>query len=145
MFNTTKNFLKSNDELIILNSDKGSVTVVMKKSDYIQKMSTIINSNEFTELQRDPTPSVQTKSNSFISILLTHKVISKEKAKSMKVYNSVTPKIYGNPKIHKDGIPLRPIVSCIQSPTRHLSEFVVDISKSAYDEDNEYYIKDSFE
>ncbi|XP_044747481.1 zinc finger Y-chromosomal protein 1-like isoform X2 [Coccinella septempunctata] len=133
LYNTTKNFLKLNNELIILNSDKGSVTVVMERSDYTQKMLSIINSDEFSEIHRDPTPSIQTKSNGFISMLLTHKVINREKAKSMKVYNSTAPKIYGNPKIHKDGVPLRPIVSCIQSPTRHLSEFIVDILKSAYD------------
>ncbi|XP_044755026.1 uncharacterized protein LOC123313980 [Coccinella septempunctata] len=117
----------------------------MERSDYTQKMLSIINSDEFSEIHRDPTPSIQTKSNGFISMLLTHKVITREKAKSMKVYNSTAPKIYGNPKIHKDGVPLRPIVSCIQSPTRHLSEFIVDILKSAYDKGNEYYIKDSFD
>ena len=34
------------------------------------------------------------------------------------------PRIYGSPKIHKEGIPLRPIVNTIGSPTYHLAKFL---------------------
>ena len=36
----------------------------------------------------------------------------------------ITPRIYGLPKIHKDGVPLRPIVNTIGSPTYELAKFV---------------------
>ena len=36
----------------------------------------------------------------------------------------ITPRIYGLPKIHKDGIPQRPIVNTIGSPTYELAKFV---------------------
>ena len=35
---------------------------------------------------------------------------------------STLPQLYGLPKVHKDGIPLRPIVSAIGSPTYSLSK-----------------------
>ena len=38
-----------------------------------------------------------------------------------------TPLLYGLPKIHKPNVPLRPIVSFINSPTYHLSKHLVDI------------------
>ncbi|XP_044766438.1 uncharacterized protein LOC123322556 [Coccinella septempunctata] len=145
LFNVTKSFLRDNEELIVLNSDKGSVTVIMEKQDYVQKMLAIINSNSFKELPMDPTQKIQTKCNKFVSLLETHKVITREKARQMRTYNSNTPKIYGNPKIHKPDTPLRPIVSCIQAPTRYLSGYVAEILSMAYDKDNEYFIKDSFE
>ena len=36
----------------------------------------------------------------------------------------VTPRIYGLPKIHKEGAPLRPIVNTIESPTYELARYV---------------------
>ena len=35
--------------------------------------------------------------------------------------------IYGLPKIHKKEVPLRPIVSCIQSPSYDLSKYIASI------------------
>lgn len=63
----------------------------------------------------------------------------------MKGYNAICPKIYGNPKIHKVGYPLRPIVASIQSPMSTLAEFIAKILSNAYNQNNDYYIKDSFE
>ena len=34
---------------------------------------------------------------------------------------------YGLPKIHKPSVPLRPIVSCINSPTHALSKYISSI------------------
>jgi hypothetical protein len=36
------------------------------------------------------------------------------------------PKIYGQPKIHKSDIPLRPIVNAIGAPTHALSHFLAE-------------------
>ena len=36
----------------------------------------------------------------------------------------ITPRIYGLPKIHKDGVPLRPIVNTIGPPTYELAKYV---------------------
>ena len=37
------------------------------------------------------------------------------------------PKLYGTPKIHKPDVPLRPIVSCIGSPTYQLAKHVTSL------------------
>ncbi|KAG8236414.1 hypothetical protein J437_LFUL012835 [Ladona fulva] len=37
------------------------------------------------------------------------------------------PRLYGLPKIHKDGIPLRPIVSAINSPTYNLAKYLTGL------------------
>ena len=69
--------------------------------------------------------------------------ISPNTAKNLQIRNALLPKIYGLPKLHKKNIPLRPIISCIQSPFNLLSKFLKNIlSNIAYK--NEYYIKDSF-
>jgi len=38
--------------------------------------------------------------------------------------NPITPRIYGLPKIHKEGAPLRPIVNTIGGPTYLLAKFL---------------------
>ena len=38
------------------------------------------------------------------------------------------PKLYGLPKIHKSNVPLRPIVSCIESPTYQLAKHVTSLT-----------------
>ncbi|XP_045463451.1 uncharacterized protein LOC123673068 [Harmonia axyridis] len=143
-YKDTKWFLKENNDLIILNSDKGAVTVVMNEKMYNEKIQSILESKDFKRLPRDPTQTLQTKCNKYIDKLGELKYITKEQMKQMKTYNSVAPRIYGNPKVHKDGYPMRPIISSINSPMNSLSKFIADILKTAYDEENQYYVKDTF-
>ncbi|XP_045466743.1 uncharacterized protein LOC123675429 [Harmonia axyridis] len=143
-YKDTKWFLKENNDLIILNSDKGAVTVVMNEKMYNEKIQSILESKDFKRLPRDPTQALQTKCNKYIDKLGELKYITKEQMKQMKTYNSVAPRIYGNPKVHKDGYPMRPIISSINSPMNSLFKFIADILKTAYDEENQYYVKDTF-
>ena len=44
--------------------------------------------------------------------------------------NVAPPKIYGQPKIHKRGIPLRPVVASYESPNYNVSKFLASILKN---------------
>ena len=55
--------------------------------------------------------------------------------------NPITPRIYGQPKIHKPNIPLRPIVSPIGGPTHSLSKYLAK-KLSPYYHRSSSYIKD---
>ena len=56
--------------------------------------------------------------------------------------NSPSPYIYGLPKVHKDGVPVRPIISTIKSPTyalaRMLTRIIVPLAG-----DTPSYVQDS--
>jgi len=52
-------------------------------------------------------------------------------------------KSYGHSKVHKDGYPLRMIVSCINSPLFNLSTFLKDLLIKAIKK-NVNYIKNRF-
>ena len=54
------------------------------------------------------------------------------------------PRLYGLPKIHKNGTPLRPILSMVGSATHKLSKFLVDVLKPVEDFYCHHDIKDSF-
>ncbi|XP_044749738.1 uncharacterized protein LOC123310338 [Coccinella septempunctata] len=145
LYKTTKEFLKTNDHLLVLNSDKGSVTVLMEKTDYLDRMYSIINTDSFKRIPKDPTATIQKKTNTIITTLEKRNIISKEQGRSMRTYNSISPRMYGNPKVHKNNFPMRPIVSDIQGPTIKLSRYVAQILTAAYDQNNPYYVKDSFD
>ena len=53
--------------------------------------------------------------------------LSKKQRLSLSPSFSSAPQIYSLPKIHKEGIPLRPIVSAIGSPTHQLARELVRI------------------
>ncbi|KAG8178608.1 hypothetical protein JTE90_014199 [Oedothorax gibbosus] len=55
---------------------------------------------------------------------------------------ALIPRLYGLPKIHKDGIPLRPIVSAIGSPTYLLSKHLANLLKP-YIGLRDSYVRDS--
>ena len=57
--------------------------------------------------------------NTFVSGLKQNKKISTSDEFTLKSSDGRAPRIYGFPKIHKQGIPLRPIVSFVESPTTY--------------------------
>ncbi|XP_062711982.1 uncharacterized protein LOC134289701 [Aedes albopictus] len=60
----------------------------------------------------------------------------------LKTYTATAPRIYGAPKAHKKGLPLRPVVACMTSPTYELSKYVGSIIQSSIK--SNYNVLDSF-
>lgn len=141
-----KKFLSSNPQLILTKSDKGNCTVLMTQQEYDTKANTILqDTTYYQQLPRNPTNTIQTQTNQIISKLLNTNAINQTQAKELHIYNGISPKFFGQPKFHKPGNPLRPVISTIGSPTYKLSKFMAHILSKAYNSDNSYYIKDSFE
>ena len=99
------------------------MTVVMDKTDYYDKMDTLVHDKQTYEgLKRDPTPALQRKLN---SKLLDHI----QRYNRLRCRVPQPPKLYGLPKLHKPNIPMRPIVSFCGSPTYELSKYLTTILK----------------
>lgn len=144
-YNDTKEFLKENDNLVILNSDKGNVTVILDKDNYNEKINDLLNDEStYKKLENDPTENIQRKTNAMIRKLYENGHIDKNQRSKLTRYNSVPPKIYGNPKVHKQGVPLRPVVSCINSPVYNLSKFIDKILNKVT-KPLKYNVKNSFQ
>ena len=91
--------LKSCDDIIILEADKGNYTVVMNKSDFTTKMMALLNDKKtYKVLSRDPVPVIEKRLNSFIWKLRQEEKISFSNYKSLRSCDSVLPRIYGLPK-----------------------------------------------
>ena len=95
-------------EQVILLADKRNETVVMERSDYDEKVRGLLSdTTTYKRLPKDPT---QTQENKICRKL-------RELQKSEEIAN------YHN----KQSVPLRPIVSCIGSPSYQLSEYIASI------------------
>lgn len=142
---TTKKFLKEHKDIIIIPSDKGNKTVFMWRNDYETKMAAIVSDeNIYQKITRDNTLAIETKNNQIVKRLHDGGYIDGITKQCLTTHNSRIPRMYGLPKIHKTGIPLRPIVSCIMSPTYALSKFLNNILKPITNLRG-FNVKDSFQ
>ncbi|BHF81388.1 hypothetical protein SprV_0702451800 [Sparganum proliferum] len=86
--------LKADKDLVIVPADKGRSTVVLDRTDYLQKAKE--NSGAITPTDR----------------------------RMARPQDTALARFYGLPKVHKDGAPLRPIVSLKGTPTYGLAKWL---------------------
>ena len=135
--------LKNNSAITICKPDKGNGVVVLNHSDYCQKINQLLNdASKFVELPDDPTITREKKLHEYLYYLKTKGVLDESTYQTIRPQGSKPGRIYGLPKIHKDGNPLRPIVSSIGTYTYELSKFLADILKPLAN--NQYTVRDSF-
>ena len=121
----TKVFLKSHPEIIVMRADKGNSTVVMLRDEYNVGMNVMLDDTvTYKLLNSDPTKKYQNQANDLVKSMLKHGFIEQSVAKNLMLHNSVSPKLYGLRKTHKANLSLRPVVSCIDSPSCKLATFV---------------------
>lgn len=117
--------LRENKEITIRKADKGGGIVIMDTSDYESKIGEILNSSEYIELNKNPTAQIE---RNVYKSLFKHKNYFQDKVRSrLTPHYSKPPHIYGLPKVHKENIPLRPVVSSRFGPVYELSKFLLPI------------------
>ena len=115
--------LKRDESIVLVPADKGRATVSMDKEEYTQKMKRILDdADKYRIIKRDPTLKIEKKITESLKHLRKEGYIDDRLCDSLTPRYSEPPQIYGLPKVHKDGVPMRPIVSCIGSPTYRLAK-----------------------
>ena len=125
------NELQKNGDIIIKKADKSNNLIIMNKSDYTTKATEQLDDNRHYEviLNKTITDITTNVINEYdrIKFKITHSNLSKDEKqqliKNTRPYASSTkfPKIYFNPKTHKENIPLRPIISGINWATEQVA------------------------
>ena len=134
--------LQGMKDVAILPADKGNATVVMQTDDYHAKLKEMLKSGTYGKIDRDPTSTRETRFTRYLKKLEKLEEISTPLYHRLRPTGSRPPLFYGLPKIHKEGVPMRPIVSCIGSPTYGISKFIASkISPLAGKSDS--YVKNS--
>lgn len=149
--NRTTVFFKRNAHLFATKSDKGGHTVVAEVATYEQKLASLLNDNNYVELDHDS-----------LLDLIEGILIEKDKIfydalhgneKTMKFFKGLPfhepdtlslAKFYGLFKIHKEGTPLRPITSTIGSPGYLLAKVFTKILENIFPR-TPHHIVDSYE
>jgi len=121
----TKKFVKNNPNVIFTRADKGNVTVALDKNDYYIKIEEILKDTEtYTIISKDPTNRLTKdireiltswKNRGYIENNIYHRVFCSD---------GNLPRAYGLPKIHKPGLTFRIIISCLDSPTYAIADYL---------------------
>ena len=133
------NNLKLNTNITILPTDKGNATVILNRTDYKQKITSLLEDPAYRRLTKDPTDAIERKTNQ----LLRKSTLTEDIRKQLRPAGSRPPRLYGLPKIHKEGVPLRPIVNNIGAPTYQLAKHLTGLLKHLTG-NSTHHIKNSF-
>ena len=126
---TSLKAIQQNENIIILPADIGRATVVLDKEDYMKKCNEHLTSGPYTKLKKDPTSSIVSKVTKKLIELRDNNLIEQQEYFRLKATGTQPPRFYGLPEIHKDGTPIRPIVSYTGTPLYEMSKFIANILK----------------
>ncbi|KAL5246892.1 hypothetical protein ACHWQZ_G018935 [Mnemiopsis leidyi] len=125
--------LSKNKDIIIFKPDKGTGIVIMNATDYIAKIEQIIlDETKFSKHQNQDlykiSRSVERKVRNYLRDHLKKTgLISTETYRQLYPNGSRIGLLYGNPKVHKQGCPIRPICSAVGTATYDLSKYLAEI------------------
>ena len=96
--------------LIISKPDKGNGVVVLDKTEYIHKMNNILNDQTKLKcLSSNPTESREKKLQRYLYGLSDKGLLDDATYKRIRPSGSNPARLYGLPKLHKDGVPVAPL------------------------------------
>lgn len=137
-----KNKIASNN-LIISKADKGNTLTIMTDIHYKSKMENLISSDDFVELKSDPTATFHRSINKEINNY--KQIFNVNNPNFLRVMNPTAPVLYGMPKLHKDNVPMRPVVSYINAPSYKLCKDLASNLPKVINCTSPYSVKNSLE
>lgn len=118
---------------MVSNSDKGNVTIIFNKEDYHNKIADLLSDlDAFTPIENDSTKTVANSLNRCLDNLYKANILQKKLKTSLKTFNAVQPRLFAQIKYHKEGNPVRLIVSTINSAAYKVSRFLATILRKSF-------------
>ena len=109
--------MKRDKTRMVLTADKGVSLVVLDKEEYTAKSEELLNQPNYRILKTDPTTKHKNKLISLLKSIKAEGGIDDNINRRLYPKGAVPPKYYRLPKVHKPGMPLRPIISSVGSVT----------------------------
>ena len=123
--------LAGNKNIHITRPDKGKGTVILNKTDYIEKVERILSDdNKFTPLGTPDFTTIfriEDRINLFLRYLKENDVINNDIYRSLYSSGASYGILYGLPKIHKPGNPIRPILTSYETANYNLAKYLVPL------------------
>ena len=151
-----KNKAYKDKDRVFLPADKGKVMVAMDKTEekggensYEFKMKKVLDDMKAKPSIRankdwDLTEKISREGRGIIQKMVDDEEITKEYGRQLKPNDCRAPRLTGYPKIHKESVPLRGVVSFIKSPYENAAKALVPILRSIQGRTN-HYIKNGRE
>ena len=121
--------MKKDNTRMVLTADKGVSMVVVDREDYTTKSEELPHQQNYKILQTDPTNKYKNKLISLLKSIKAEGGMDDNTYRRLYPTGAVPPKYYGLPKVHKPGIPLRPIISSIGFVTHSTAKELARILK----------------
>ena len=134
--------LKEDTSRMVLTADKGVSLVVMDTADYKKKAEDLLQQPTYQPIPTDLTTKYKNKLISMQKSIKAEGGISEAVYKKLYPTGAGSPKFYGLPEIHKERMPLRPIVSSIGAVTYSTSKEISRILKPLVGK-SRYHIQNS--
>lgn len=142
--------LKKNKKIVITRPDKGNGVVLLTREDYVRKMELILQDTTKFELigdaeNNDRTVQQERALQAFLLRGQRQGHITQEEYERIRPIGSTRPRLYGVPKTHKNGTPLRPILSMVNAPQHEMAKWLTEILRPVVTKYSTYLVKDTFE
>lgn len=118
------------NEALALKANKGNAAAIMKVDDYIEKTKFFLVKNNIKEVNKDLTQCFHRQikepmknSNFLFTVQETRERI---------VMNPQPPVVRAQHEVHKENIPIRPVVNSRKSPAFHLNKKLFNILKKTH-------------
>ena len=121
--------LRDDDDIVVLPADKGNATVVMDKADYNEKALSLLENHPFEVMKSCPKRKVEERINRFLWGLYQRRRMTKPLYDRLHASSCSLPRFYGLAKIHKAGVPLRPVISAVGSALYGVSKYLAEVLK----------------
>ena len=127
-YSIPERFAKAIDELrndsstIITTADKGGGVVIMNYEDYVEKMKTLLLDPNTYRSEKTGTCKIRSDKFNKQARKLLRQSEQGKKMQYLLEEKPTSPKMRGQPKTHKQGIPMRPITSGIGSAPHRLAK-----------------------
>ena len=126
------NSLRNNDDIIITEPNKGSGVVLLNKNDHVDEMNKILDDqSKFRRLvpvsSNDNTASIESLLQKWLLDLVKADLMPKWIYDAIRPTGSQRPRMYGLRKTHKEGTPLRPILSMTGSSHHELGKWLASL------------------
>ena len=137
------NALRQRKDITILPSEKGRSVCVLTVEQYKEKVSELVSDiDTYEKLNKDPTSMFVRKVRECLKAVEMKGYITRAQYLSLYPSDPSPPLFYGLPKVHKPGVPLRPIVSTIGSVTYNLAKYLARLLTPLVGQ-TDSYVKDS--
>jgi len=135
----TQQFCRDNPNIIFTKADKGNITVALDKGHYISEIKDLLkDTNTYMMVKKNPIKSMERDLNNFLKVWLQKGYINKQQFFKLRSSDSLLPKAYGLPKIHKKNNPYRIIVSSINTALYSLATFLHKIISDSLEHRNSH-------